>query len=56
MCSYFTHFADDAEAEAAQRARQIRYYKDGDPALPAIPRRRRPAIAISSTWSTGWER
>jgi alkanesulfonate monooxygenase SsuD/methylene tetrahydromethanopterin reductase-like flavin-dependent oxidoreductase (luciferase family) len=28
MCSYFTHFADDAEQEAAARARQIRYYKE----------------------------
>ena len=39
MCSYFTHFADNAEQEAAARARQIRYYKEcvidsfpGDPA------------------------
>src|SRR3954464_6353613 len=39
MCSYFLHFADDAAAEAAARARQIRYYKEcviaafpGDPA------------------------
>ncbi len=28
MCSYFTHFADDAAADAAARARQIRYYKE----------------------------
>ncbi len=28
MCSYFTHFADDAQQEAAARARQIRYYKE----------------------------
>jgi alkanesulfonate monooxygenase SsuD/methylene tetrahydromethanopterin reductase-like flavin-dependent oxidoreductase (luciferase family) len=28
MCSYFTHFADNAEQEAAARARQIRYYKE----------------------------
>jgi len=28
MCSYFIHFADDAEQQAAQRARQIRYYKE----------------------------
>jgi alkanesulfonate monooxygenase SsuD/methylene tetrahydromethanopterin reductase-like flavin-dependent oxidoreductase (luciferase family) len=28
MCSYFTHFADDAAAENAARARQIRYYKE----------------------------
>jgi alkanesulfonate monooxygenase SsuD/methylene tetrahydromethanopterin reductase-like flavin-dependent oxidoreductase (luciferase family) len=39
MCSYFLHFADTPEAEAAARARQIRYYKEcviaafpGDPA------------------------
>jgi len=28
MCSYFTHFADNAEQEAAARARQIRYYRE----------------------------
>ena len=28
MCSYFLHFADDAAAEQAARARQIRYYKE----------------------------
>jgi alkanesulfonate monooxygenase SsuD/methylene tetrahydromethanopterin reductase-like flavin-dependent oxidoreductase (luciferase family) len=28
MCSYFTHFADTPEQEAAARARQIRYYKE----------------------------
>jgi alkanesulfonate monooxygenase SsuD/methylene tetrahydromethanopterin reductase-like flavin-dependent oxidoreductase (luciferase family) len=39
MCSYFLHFADSPEQEAAARARQIRYYKEcviaafpGDPA------------------------
>jgi hypothetical protein len=39
MCSYFLHFADTAEEEAAARARQIRYYREcataafpGDPA------------------------
>ena len=39
MCSYFTHFADDAEQQQAARARQIRYYREcvipsfpGDPA------------------------
>jgi alkanesulfonate monooxygenase SsuD/methylene tetrahydromethanopterin reductase-like flavin-dependent oxidoreductase (luciferase family) len=39
MCSYFMHFADGPAAEAAARARQIRYYKEcviaafpGDPA------------------------
>jgi alkanesulfonate monooxygenase SsuD/methylene tetrahydromethanopterin reductase-like flavin-dependent oxidoreductase (luciferase family) len=28
MCSYFTHFADNKEQDAAARARQIRYYKE----------------------------
>jgi len=28
MCSYFIHFADDKAADAAARARQIRYYKE----------------------------
>ena len=28
MCSYFTHFADNAAEEQAARARQIRYYKE----------------------------
>jgi alkanesulfonate monooxygenase SsuD/methylene tetrahydromethanopterin reductase-like flavin-dependent oxidoreductase (luciferase family) len=39
MCSYFTHFADNKQHEDAQRARQIRYYREcvigalpGDPA------------------------
>jgi alkanesulfonate monooxygenase SsuD/methylene tetrahydromethanopterin reductase-like flavin-dependent oxidoreductase (luciferase family) len=35
MCSYFTHFADNAEQEAAARARQIRYYKEC--VIPAFP-------------------
>jgi len=35
MCSYFTHFADTNEQEAAQRARQIRYYKEC--VIPAFP-------------------
>jgi alkanesulfonate monooxygenase SsuD/methylene tetrahydromethanopterin reductase-like flavin-dependent oxidoreductase (luciferase family) len=35
MCSYFIHFADDAAAEAAARARQIRYYREC--AIPAFP-------------------
>src|SRR6266567_6278078 len=35
MCSYFTHFADDAAQEQAQRARQIRYYKEC--VIPAFP-------------------
>ena len=28
MCSYFMHFADTTEQEAAARARQVRYYKE----------------------------
>jgi len=28
MCSYFIHFTDTSEQEAAARARQIRYYKE----------------------------
>jgi len=35
MCSYFTHFADNKEQEMAQRARQIRYYKEC--VIPAFP-------------------
>jgi alkanesulfonate monooxygenase SsuD/methylene tetrahydromethanopterin reductase-like flavin-dependent oxidoreductase (luciferase family) len=35
MCSYFIHFADTPEEEAAARARQIRYYKEC--VLPALP-------------------
>ena len=35
MCSYFTHFYDTPEQEAAQRARQIRYYKEC--VIPAVP-------------------
>src|SRR5205807_1961274 len=35
MCSYFTHFADTPAEEAAQRARQIRYYKEC--VIPAFP-------------------
>jgi alkanesulfonate monooxygenase SsuD/methylene tetrahydromethanopterin reductase-like flavin-dependent oxidoreductase (luciferase family) len=39
MCSYFLHFADTKEQEAAQRARQIRYFKEcGMPALPSDPK------------------
>jgi len=39
MCSYFTHFADNPEQEAAARARQIRYYKECViAALPGDPR------------------
>ena len=35
MCSYFAHFADSPGEEAAQRARQIRYYKEC--VIPALP-------------------
>src|SRR5271169_3254492 len=35
MCSYFMHFADNKPQEDAQRARQIRYYKEC--AIPAFP-------------------
>jgi alkanesulfonate monooxygenase SsuD/methylene tetrahydromethanopterin reductase-like flavin-dependent oxidoreductase (luciferase family) len=39
MCSYFTHFADTKAQDAAQRARQIRYYKEcAIPALPSDPK------------------
>lgn len=38
MCSYFTHFYDNPQQEAAQRERQIRYYKECViPALPGDP-------------------
>ncbi len=44
MCSYFTHFADNAEQEAAQRARQIRYYKECViPAFPSDPKTAPPS-------------
>ena len=44
MCSYFTHFADDSEQEMAQRARQIRYYKECViPAFPGDPRTAPPS-------------
>ncbi len=35
MCSYFTHFADNAKQQAEQRARQIRYYKEC--VIPSVP-------------------
>jgi alkanesulfonate monooxygenase SsuD/methylene tetrahydromethanopterin reductase-like flavin-dependent oxidoreductase (luciferase family) len=35
MCSYFTHFADNAAQQEAARARQIRYYKEC--VIPAFP-------------------
>ena len=44
MCSYFTHFADNAAQENAQRARQIRYYKECViPALPGDPKTAPPS-------------
>src|SRR5262245_29683126 len=44
MCSYFTHFADTPEQEAAQRARQIRYYRECViPAFPGDPRTAPPS-------------
>jgi hypothetical protein len=44
MCSYFIHFADNAEQEAAQRARQIRYYKECViPAFPGDPKTAPPS-------------
>jgi len=44
MCSYFTHFADSKEQEAAQRARQIRYYRECViPAFPSDPKTAPPS-------------
>jgi alkanesulfonate monooxygenase SsuD/methylene tetrahydromethanopterin reductase-like flavin-dependent oxidoreductase (luciferase family) len=44
MCSYFTHFADTEAEEAAQRARQIRYYKECViPAFPSDPKTAPPS-------------
>jgi alkanesulfonate monooxygenase SsuD/methylene tetrahydromethanopterin reductase-like flavin-dependent oxidoreductase (luciferase family) len=44
MCSYFTHFYDNPQQEAAQRARQIRYYKECViPALPGDPKTAPPS-------------
>jgi len=44
MCSYFTHFADNKEQEMAQRARQIRYYKECViPAFPGDPKTAPPS-------------
>ena len=44
MCSYFTHFADTAEQEAAARARQIRYYRECViPAFPGDPKTAPPS-------------
>jgi alkanesulfonate monooxygenase SsuD/methylene tetrahydromethanopterin reductase-like flavin-dependent oxidoreductase (luciferase family) len=44
MCSYFTHFADTPEEETAQRARQIRYYRECViPAFPSDPKTAPPS-------------
>jgi alkanesulfonate monooxygenase SsuD/methylene tetrahydromethanopterin reductase-like flavin-dependent oxidoreductase (luciferase family) len=44
MCSYFTHFADTPEQEAAQRARQIRYYRECViPSFPGDPKTAPPS-------------
>ena len=44
MCSYFTHFADNKAQEDAQRARQIRYYRECViPALPGDPKTAPPS-------------
>jgi alkanesulfonate monooxygenase SsuD/methylene tetrahydromethanopterin reductase-like flavin-dependent oxidoreductase (luciferase family) len=44
MCSYFTHFADDAASERAQRERQIRYYQECViPSLPGDPKTAPPS-------------
>jgi alkanesulfonate monooxygenase SsuD/methylene tetrahydromethanopterin reductase-like flavin-dependent oxidoreductase (luciferase family) len=44
MCSYFTHFADNAEQEKIQRERQIRYYQECViPSLPGDPKTAPPS-------------
>ncbi|HEY1362307.1 MAG TPA: LLM class flavin-dependent oxidoreductase [Xanthobacteraceae bacterium] len=44
MCSYFTHFYDSKAEEEAQRARQIRYYRECViPALPGDPKTAPPS-------------
>jgi alkanesulfonate monooxygenase SsuD/methylene tetrahydromethanopterin reductase-like flavin-dependent oxidoreductase (luciferase family) len=44
MCSYFAHFADNKAQEDAQRARQIRYYKECViPAFPGDPKTAPPS-------------
>jgi hypothetical protein len=44
MCSYFTHFADNAGQERAQRERQVRYYKECViPAFPSDPKTAPPS-------------
>jgi alkanesulfonate monooxygenase SsuD/methylene tetrahydromethanopterin reductase-like flavin-dependent oxidoreductase (luciferase family) len=44
MCSYFTHFYDTPQQEAAQRERQIRYYRECViPAFPSDPKTAPPS-------------
>jgi len=44
MCSYFTHFADTPQQEAAVRARQIYYYNECViPAFPGDPKNAPPS-------------
>jgi alkanesulfonate monooxygenase SsuD/methylene tetrahydromethanopterin reductase-like flavin-dependent oxidoreductase (luciferase family) len=44
MCSYFTHFADGKEQDAAARARQVRYYRECViPAFPGDPKTAPPS-------------
>lgn len=44
MCSYFTHFADNAVQERAQRERQVRYYRECViPAFPSDPKTAPPS-------------
>ena len=44
MCSYFTHFADTPAEDEAQRARQIRYYRECViPAFPSDPKTAPPS-------------
>src|SRR5579863_9180830 len=44
MCSYFIHFADNKAEEDAQRARQIRYYRECViPAFPGDPKSAPPS-------------
>ena len=44
MCSYFLHFADTPEQQAAARARQIRYYKECViPSFPGDPKTAPPS-------------
>lgn len=46
MTSYFTHFADNEKDQAAQRARQLRYYKECCiPAIPSDPANTPPSYA-----------